>query len=138
MRNRTKVFIIASLIVSFFIGVVFADPSKMNQFTGSISNLPNKISLAKDVNRVPIAVYDNCKSFIRTDLKTIDTTCNLANFGEKQFKFNIPNELEQALQGSALGFVNTKVYQYDTNDFKIGLFDQVGEKNYTVSLWQLP
>jgi hypothetical protein len=66
-------------------------------------------------------------------LKTIDTTCGL-----KQFKFNIPDQLEQALQGSALGFVNTNVYQYSATDFKIGLFDQVGEKNYTVSLWQFP
>ena len=138
MRNSTKIVIIASLIASFFIGIVFADPSKMNQFTNMITDLPNKISLAKDANHAPIAVYENCKSFIRTDLKTIDTMCNLANLGEKQFKFNIPNDLEQALQGSALGFVNTRVYQYDTNDFKIGLFDQVGEKNYTVSLWQLP
>lgn len=134
MRNRTKIFILCSLIVVFFIGVVFADP-----LTNSISNLPNKILLTKDANRVPIAVYDNCKSFIRTDLKTIDTTCNLpSSLVGKQFKFNIPNELEQALQGSALGFVKTNVYQYDTNDFTIGLFDQLGEKNYTVSLWQLP
>ena len=111
-----------------------------SQSQQSISNLQNSVTSS---NHVPIAVYDNCKSFIRTDftntnMNTIDTTCNLPNLGGKHFEFNIPNELKNALQGSALGFVNTKVYQYGTNDFKIGLFDQVGEKNYTVTLWQLP
>lgn len=99
----------------------------------SLSSIQNKIvSLTNPTERTPIAVYYNCKSFIRTDLKTIDTNCG------KQYKFNIPDQLEQALQGTALGFVNTTVYQYSANDFKIGLYDQVGEKNYTVTLWQLP
>lgn len=134
MRNRTKAVIIASLIASFFIGVVFADPSRMNQFTDSIADLSNKIPLTKEVKRVPIAVYDNCKSFVRTDLKSIETTC----YG-KHFKFTLPTALEQGLQhGEALLDVDSKVYQYDTNDFEIGLFDQVGEKVYKVRLWELP
>jgi hypothetical protein len=43
----------------------------------------------------------------------------VGNYSEKQFKFNIPDMLEQALQGSALGFVKTYVYQYGDNDFKL-------------------
>ena len=106
----------------------------------SISNLQNSVtsSTNKDT-RVPIAVYNHCRSFIRTDLKTIDTSCNdLYYHYYKQFKFNVPDVLENAFPGQAFSDLNSTIYQYGTNDFKIGLHDQVGEKNYTVSLWQLP
>ena len=95
--------------------------------------------MTSEDNRVPIAVYDNCKSFTDPDFKTIETFCYLANFSQKQFKFNLPTTLDQGLPPhEALVNIVSKVYQYGANDFELGLFDQVGEKNYTVSLWQLP
>ena len=116
-----------------------------SQSQQSFSNLENSVTLTTNAdNRVPIAVYDDCLSNIRGDyeneaMRSIGTTCtHLGEYGAKQFKFNIPAELKQTIQGSVLLSVKTKVYQYGANDFKIGLFDQVGEKNYTVSLWQLP
>lgn len=153
--------IIAVTVVGYFVFQIYGTPQNIqnearqvfnntgstiqrlsSQSQQSFSNLQNSVTLTtNNDNRVPIAVYDDCKSFIRTDftntnMNTIDTTCGA--YGEKRFKFNVPDVLEQALHGSAMGFVNTKVYQYGTNDFKIRLYDQLGEKNYTVSLWQLP
>ncbi|HVB66161.1 MAG TPA: hypothetical protein VND01_00530 [Candidatus Acidoferrales bacterium] len=108
-----------------------------SQSKQSISNLQTTVaSSPNEDNRIPIAVYDNCQSTVRTDLKSVETFCYPSY---KQFKFPIPAALEQGLQsGEALTLVKTTVYQYSTTDFKIGLYDQVGEKNYTVTLWQLP
>ena len=106
----------------------------------SLTTTPSStISSANDDTRVAIAVYHNCHSFIRTDLKTIDTTCHDLNYSYyKQFKFNVPDVLEQAFPGQAFDDMNSTVYQYGSNNFKLGLHDQVGEKDYDVSLWQLP
>lgn len=116
--------------------------SQVGQQSNSILQ-NNTLSSTEPTERVPIAVYDNCQSVIRTDfantnMNTIGTTCIVPNEPEKQFTFSVPDVLENALHGSAMMFVKTTVYQYGTNDFKIGLHDQLGEKNYTVSLWQLP
>ncbi len=105
----------------------------------SLSNLQTNVksSINQD-NRPPIAVYNDCQSTLRSDLKIIETSCNLTNFGQKQLTFNMPDEILQAL-GTQIQFqVKTHVIQYGTNDFKVGLYDQVGEKNYTMTLWQLP
>lgn len=112
--------------------------SKVSQ--QSVSILHNStMSLTNQDNRVPIAIYDNCHSTLRTDQKLIETTCNLPMPAyQKQFIFNMPDALEQALYNQVPLWVKTNVYQYGENDFKIGLYDQVGEKNYTVTLWQLP
>jgi len=106
----------------------------------SQNNVSSNITISTpSENQIPITIYDNCQSLVRTDLNNIVTICNTTNFGQKQFKFNLPTALEQGLPpNQAFTFVKGYVYQYGANDFKIGLYDQVGEKNYTVSLWQLP
>lgn len=111
-----------------------------SQSQKSISNLQENVtSSTNEANPVPIAVYDNCQSTLRTDEKIISTMCTLPppNY-QKQFAFNMPDVLVQALQNQVPFFVKTTVYQYGTNNFEIGLFDQLGEKNYTVTLWQFP
>lgn len=112
-----------------------------SQSQQSISNLQTTVTSTNE--RVPIAVYDNCDSNIRGDYEneamwSISTTCHVRDYEMKQFQFNIPDELKRTMQSSVLLGVKSKVFQYGVNDFKIGLFDQIGEKNYTVTLWQLP
>jgi len=162
-KNKNTVIILASIIVAvgiigYFTFQTYATPQNIqNEANKIITNTENKIQqispqltnlsssqnkpfpLTSEDNRVPIVVYDNCQSFIRSDLKTIDTTCNLPPpTYQKTFKFDVPDVLEQKIQPAALFNVKTKVYQYGTTDFKIGLYDQTGEKNYTVTLWQFP
>ena len=107
-----------------------------SQSQQSFSNLQTNIksSINQD-NRVPIAVYKNCHSVLRTDQKIIGTTCGI---NQISFKFIMPDSIEQSLPNQVPLDVKTNIYQYGSTDFKIGLFDQVGEKNYTVTLWQFP
>jgi hypothetical protein len=133
MRNSKKTSIIVLIIASFVIGIVFADPSRLNQFSDSVRDVPKNIPLPKDTERVPITTYDNCKTFFRTDLKFIETTCQT-----QKFKFVLPTQIEEAFPRQAMFNVDSKIYQYDNNDFELGLFDQVGEKIYKVSLWEFP
>lgn len=150
--------IIAVVILGYFVYQTYGSPqaiqneaNKAIQNTGntiqqitsqgqqSLSNLQTSVtSSINPDNRVPIAVYD-CSSYVRTDLKTIESTCYDVNRSYKQFKFNLPTVLEQGLQpNEALVNVKSKLYQYGTNDFKLWLSDQLNGKNYTVTLWQLP
>jgi hypothetical protein len=151
--------VICALIGGYFVFQTYGSPqtiqneaNKIIQNTGntiqqissqsqkSISNLQNNVtSSINEDNRMPIAVYNDCHSTLRSDQKIIATTCNLnAPQYQKQFTFNMPDALEQALYNQVPLWVKTNVYQYGEYDFKIGLFDQVGEKNYTVTLWQFP
>ncbi|MBI1828741.1 MAG: hypothetical protein HY222_02655 [Thaumarchaeota archaeon] len=119
--------------------IIMNTENKIQQISPQLTNLSSSqnkpFPLTSEDNRVPIVVYDNCQSFIRSDLKTIDTTCKLPlPTYQKTFKFDVPDVLEQKIQPAALFNVKTKVYQYGTTDFKIGLYDQTGEKNYTVTL----
>ena len=103
-----------------------------SQSQQSISNLQTTVTSTNE--HVPIAVYDNCSSMIRNDLKEISTSC-----GSKNFLFVLPSAIGQNLQPSeAIMYVSTKVYQYGTNDFTIWLSDQTGGRNYTISLSPLP
>lgn len=149
--------IIIVIILGYFVYQTYGTPqviqneaSKAIQNTGntiqqitsqgqqSLSHLQTSVTSSINKDRTPVAVYD-CSSFVRTDLKTIDSTCYDANRSYKQFKFNLPSALEQGLQSNvALPNVKSKLYQYGTNDFTIWLSDQLGGKNYTVTLWQLP
>lgn len=90
------------------------------------STTSNTISSTNEDTRVPIRVYNNCNSLVRADnMKDITTYCNSV---APSFRFNMPDILQQALQGQELLSVKTTVYQYGTNDFKIGLYDQLGKK----------
>lgn len=107
----------------------------------STSLLHNQtLSFTNQDNRVPIAVYENCNSLVWTQEQYIQTTCNLPapNYGQLNFKFTIPEKLQTGLPSNMAYFLDTKVYKYGSNDFKIWLSDQTGGKNYTVNLWQLP
>lgn len=164
-KNKNTVIILTSIIIAvgiigYFAFQTYTTPQNIqNEATKIMANTENKIQqispqlmnmsssqnkpfpLTNEDNRVPIAVYDNCKSVVRMDLKTIGTMCfgTQNNPYSKQFTFSIPPVLEQGLQpDQVLLEVKSTVYQYSKNDFQLGLFDQVGEKNYTVSLWQLP
>ena len=107
-----------------------------SQSQQSISNLQTTVtsSINQD-NRVPIVVYKNCHSVLRTDQKIIGTTCGI---NQISFKFIMPDSIEQSLPNQVPLDVKTDVYRYGATDFKIGLYDQIGEKNYTVTLWQFP
>jgi len=150
--------IICVLIGGYFVFQIYGTPqniqdeankiiknttSKIQEITSqsqqSISNLQNSAtSPTNEDSRVPIAVYDDCQSTLRSDLKIIETSCNLTNFGQKRLIFNMPDEILQALGTQVQLQVKTQVIQYGANDFKVGLYDQIGEKNYTMTLWQLP
>lgn len=109
------------------------------QSTSLLQN--HMLSFTNQDTRVPIAVYDRCSSVAEPDMKIIQTTCYTDPMNdEAHFKFAMPDSLANGLSAehTYLVDVNSKVYQYGSNDFKIWLYDQTGGKNYTVSLWQLP
>ena len=109
------------------------------QSTSLLQN--HTLSFTNQDNRVPIAVFDKCSSVAEPDMKVIQSTCYTLPYGaEHNFKFAMPDSLANGLSAehTYLVDVNSKVYQYGSNDFKIWLYDQTGGKNYTVSLWQLP
>jgi len=150
--------IIAIAIGGYFVYQTYGTPQSIqNEANKIITNTENKIQqispqltnlsgsqnkpfpLTSEDNRVSIAVYNDCHSTLRSDQKIIVTTCSFnAPPYQKVFTFNMPDALEQALYNQVPLWVKTNVYQYGEYNFKIGLFDQVGEKNYTVSLWQFP
>lgn len=149
--------IIAVAVVGYFVLQTYGTPqniqneaSKTFNNTGStiqrislqgqqsIANLQNSItSSTNENNRVPIAVYDFCYTSLYPDQTVIYSSCGPAT-SNKSFKFNMPDALIQLQKTSDMSQMRSKVYQYGANDFKIGLYDNVGEKNYTVTLWQLP
>ena len=126
----------ASKIINNASNTVQQISSQVSQQSNSILQ-NNTSSLTEPTERVPIAVYDNCNSVLRTDEQFIDTLCYTTD-GEKTFKFDMPDNIVQSMHGTVMLSVKTELYQYSTNDFKIGLYDQVGEKNYSLTLWQLP
>lgn len=111
-----------------------------------VKKTSQKESKKIEAKKPKVTVYDNCKSFIRIDLKYIETTCYKESpYGmtfasvDKKFKFKLPAKLEQGFPNTRALFNQvTKVYQHDVNEFEIGLFDQVGEKKYQTKLWELP
>ena len=105
------------------------------------SNLPSNA-------REPIAVYENCLSALtgyNTDKRynNIRTDCYDRKLGFFEgtsamkladFKFTYPSQLGSLTTIRS----DSAVYQYGENDFEIGLYDEVGEKRYSVKLWELP
>lgn len=120
--------------------------STSKEISDALTNLPGSVQSITKTNREPVEVYDYCYSFIRIDLKFIETECSnqKSSFGswggyDEKFKFHLPSVIGQGFPNSRAVFnQESKLYQYDDNDFELGLFDQVGEKRYQVKLWELP
>jgi hypothetical protein len=125
------------------VGILYALTNGIftNSSQSNLRNVGEQISSAipKVGAREPIATWDNCYSNIAGE---VDTKCYQKGEGPygstssivKTFRFKSPQALEKVIAVAT----KTTVYQYGSNDFEIALFDQVGEKRYQTSLWELP
>lgn len=141
-HRYTKAIVIASIVVVSGLITIFY------VFSGGSMAFSNVLS-ANSMPREPIAVYEHCvENPIQGSRERLDVDCyarqipqravfNIQDGGTgglvKSFNFNRPSQLV----GTSYVDIELTVYQYGQNDFELGLMDQVGEKQYHTTLWEL-
>jgi hypothetical protein len=123
-----------SKITSSFNSVTEAIPSPQS----SLPQLPKTSTPATTLT--PIATYKSCTMAISYRLMQMDLNCNNSQNGYDagRYSLKVPEKWKAIAVGdSGFGTAN-KLIVYQGGQFDIVLADQVSEKTYRTTYWELP
>lgn len=104
----------------------------------------NPIDMTQDFTtpKTPTATYSKCESTINGTYENpredrIATSCdgnNDGRIGDVRFTFELPPSMDDFYRLD----VKSSVYKYADGSYELGLYDSVGEKRYTLKIWEFP